>query len=243
MVAYHINIYFWPFLFPLHSCTENGFQSSRSNPEAEGGGGNQEEGFTKRIHSGLRRVFSGGVFQEDPLRRVYCRRLRDHSRVSSQEVPSRKVPGTPRWRDFSPCPTNEHQWSLVGHHPPTANDSFPLLEARASRGWHPISTKQCFFKKKTSLDTFMENSVLYISLYLNIQRNRFEQLYLENVSLVTVREASACQTTTFFNFVPFPFRSFLDQRSFFFSFFFSFRLFFCIKDIYLSSSSSPSFLD
>ena len=91
----------------------------------------------------------------------------------------------------------------------------------------------------------MENSVLYISLYLNIQINRFEQLYLENVSLVTVREASACQTTTFFNFVPFPFRSFLDQRSFFFSFFFSFRLVFCIKDIYLSfsSSSSPSFLD
>ena len=137
---------------------------------------------------------------------------------------------------------NGHQWSLVGHHPPTANDSFPLLEARASRGWHPISTKQCFFKKKTSLDTFMENSVLYISLYLNIQINRFEQLYLENV---TVREASACQTTTFFNFVPFPFRSFLDQRSFFFSFFFSFRLVFCIKDIYLSfsSSSSLSFLD
>ena len=68
----------------------------------------------------------------------------------------------------------------------------------------------------------MENSVLYISLYLNIQINRFEQLYLENVSLVTVREASACQTTTFFNFSPF-----LSEVVW-------------IKDLSFSLSSSPS---
>ena len=65
----------------------------------------------------------------------------------------------------------------------------------------------------------MENSVLYISLYLNIQINRFEQLQLENV---TVREASACQTTTFFNFSPF-----LSEV-------------FWIKDLSFSLSSSPS---